>query len=302
MVHDLLILTSPPASGKTYWISQLRKELPRNKSILVISPLRALADECKRNWGDSIKVMTPEEWLGKKPFCDVIIFDEFHLFFYWGDTFRPLMWEMFFEISMRPALTILLTATLAESMKAEVELFRCHFDQMLWVDCGNQTLRNLPSLYLRAPNKKWVSDCIFSEPKERSVKLIFCRFRNEVFEWEKILVRNGYSCISCVGGEAKFMASKLDQNPRPDFIVSTTVLSHGVNLPTIEKIFFTYAVSNLDFWIQMVARGGRKGETFEVIALEKPCNLPFNPFKNFLLIGLKTIHIKVVRHLFPLFS
>ena len=44
--QDLIILTSPPASGKTYWISKLQ-EVEKSDQLLVISPLRALADECR---------------------------------------------------------------------------------------------------------------------------------------------------------------------------------------------------------------------------------------------------------------
>src|SRR5690606_22468385 len=105
-------------------------------------------------------------------------------------------------------------------------------------------------------------EMIFLEEKEASVKLIFCQYRTEVFQWEKELNENGFSCIPCVGGESKYMAKRLQENPRPDFIVATTVLSHGVNLPEIKKIYFTYKVSNIDFWVQMVARGGRKGEDY----------------------------------------
>ena len=73
--HDLIILTSPPASGKTYWISSLVNKLFPQK-ILVISPLRALADECRSKWEESVFVMTPEEWMSKKVYSEIVIFDE----------------------------------------------------------------------------------------------------------------------------------------------------------------------------------------------------------------------------------
>lgn len=77
-MSELLLLTSPPASGKTFWIRSFAETL--SDPILVISPLRALADECRKNWNEKIMVMTPEEWMKKKPFARVVIFDEFHLF------------------------------------------------------------------------------------------------------------------------------------------------------------------------------------------------------------------------------
>jgi len=239
MTKELLLLTSPPASGKTFWIHSLKHALP-NKSFLVVSPLRALADECKKNWGQLISVMTPEEYLGKKGGYDVVIFDEFHLNFYWGDSFRPFMWEAFYEIVENAELTILLTATLTKEMKAEVELFQSHFDRLFWVNCGNQILRTLPHSYIKFPGPSSLLDFLLQERKNTGTKLIFCAYRNEVFAVTASLRKKGFSVIPCIGGESKHMTQRLEECPLPDFIVSTTVLSHGVNLPVIQKIFFLY--------------------------------------------------------------
>lgn len=290
--QDLILLTSPPASGKTYWISKLQ-EAKKTDQILVISPLRALADECREKWGNKILVMTPEEWLGKKTFFPTVIFDEFHLFFYWGDSFRPLMWEVFFEISQNASETFLLTATLSDEMKNEITLFSSQFDRIFWLDHGNQQLKFKPSSYIKAPDKKWLQNQIECEEKEDSVKLIFCQFRDEVLSYEKKLSGLGYQCLTCIGGESKYMAAKLKACPQPDFILSTTVLSHGVNLPQITKIYFLYKIINLDFWIQMVARGGRRGEEFQVLGLERPYGLPWNPTLNLMKLLWLSIRCKL---------
>jgi len=239
--------------------------------------------------------MTPEEYLGKKGNYDVVIFDEFHLNFYWGDSFRPLMWEVFYEVVENSEFTILLTATLTSEMKAEIELFRSHFDRMLWVNCGNQKLRTLPGSYIKFSRPDSLLDLICSEPKNDGVKLIFCAYKNEVHELTASLKRKGFSVIPCIGGESRFMKERLESCPCPDFIVSTTVLSHGVNLPVIRKIFFLYKVNNIDFWIQMVARGGRRGENFEVFALEKPYLMKWSPLLNL----FKRFCLKISRMEFP---
>jgi ATP-dependent DNA helicase RecQ len=284
-IQELILLTSPPASGKTYWINSFKDSL-EDQELLVISPLRALAEECKMKWGQKITVMTPEEWLIKKIPFEVIIFDEFHLFFYWGDSFRPMMWEAFFEISQKAKLTILLTATVSMEMKREIQLFECHFHSLTWVDHGNQILRYKPSRYIKAPSYSWLIKQIESEKKNDGVKLIFCQYRDEVLKWEKTLNLRGYRCISCVGGESKNMARKLLKIPEPDFIICTTVLSHGVNLPKIKRIYFLYKIDQLDFWIQMVARGGRSGEEFKVFSLESPVGLKWSPIGNYLAVKL----------------
>jgi len=277
--HTLFLLTSPPASGKTFWIHSLMKQFPEEK-ILLISPLRALRDECANRWGESILVMTPEEWLGKKVFSRLVIFDEFHLLYYWGNTFRPAMWEVFYEINEKAQICFGLTATLSQEMSEEVKGLSAHFDEILWMNFGNQQLKNKPIRYLKVSNKSWILRKALDEKRGKSVKLFFCQYRYEVLEIANKMESAGFSCLTCVGGESKFMAQKLSDTPKPDFIVSTTVLSHGVNLPEITKIYFNYKVSQQDFWIQMVARGGRRGESFEVIAMDRPWGLNWSRWKN----------------------
>lgn len=261
-------------------------------TFLVVSPLRALADECRSKWGPSIAVVTPEEWIRKNTYADIVIFDEFHLYFYWGDSFRPIMWEMFFEVSQRAKITLLLTATLSLEMKSEIMHFKSQFDSLIWIDNGNQKLLYEPSQYIMAPDRNWIMNQIVNQKKGDGVKLIFCQYRDEVFALERRLRKLGFTTVSCVGGESKFMVERLIKLPEPDFIISTTVLSHGVNLPIIRKIYFTYKVSNADFWIQMVARGGRRGDLYQVFALEKPLGLKWNMVRNTLEVFWLSITVK----------
>jgi superfamily II DNA or RNA helicase len=191
------------------------------------------------------------------------------------------MWEAFYAITATSNLTVALTATFSKKIQIEVCLFSSHFDSILWIDYGNQKLKFEPKKYVKAPSKKWLIKQIQSSPKRDGVKLIFCQYREEVFEMERKLTSLGFFCHSCVGGEAHKLAQKLMTNSNPDFIVSTTVLSHGVNLPSIRKIYFLYQLNQLDFWIQMVARGGRKGEDFEVFSLEFPLAIRWNRWTNF---------------------
>lgn len=286
--QDLIILTSPPASGKTYWIETFFSS--GIASLIIVSPLRALRDECQEKWSGAIKVVTPEEWMMKPEQSEVVIFDEFHLHYYWGDTFRPILWEVFYALSSEARLTILLTATLSQEMIQELTSFSCHFEDILWCDFGNQKLKYSPFRYINFPSRKWISDLIVCGPRGKGVNLIFCPYRQEVFEWERILKLLGYKVWSCVGGEARNFKDKMKSEETPDFIVATSVLSHGVNLPSISCIYFLYPLSNIDFWIQMVARGGRRGESYEVFALESPYGIKWNRWINCLAIlslGLK---------------
>ena len=282
--QDFVILTSPPASGKTFWIRTFLSGLENDqKKVGIISPLRALAEECLEEWGHEMKIsiMTPEEWLGNTINFDVIILDEFHLYFYWGNSFRPQLWEAFFGLVERAELVIALTATVSSEIFQEMRSFSLHFDSMLWINHGNQKLKYYPHQYIKAYSQSWILEQIFSESKSsQTVKLIFCPYRKSVFQMKKKLERNGFSVVSCVGGEARDMRDKLSKCPRPHFIVATTVLSHGVNLPEISKIYLLYPLKNIDFWIQMVARGGRRGGGYQVIGRETPYGMRWSFLKN----------------------
>lgn len=289
MRQTLLVLTSPPASGKTFWIHSILKVIDEEK-ILLISPLRALANECKRNFKERIVVMTPEEWMKEKKSFPILIFDEFHLNFYWGDSFRPIMWEVFYELCERAHLCIFLTATLNLEMQNELSHFRTQFDEIIWTDFGNQKLKYVPRKYLKAPSRFWIEEYLFARSLySNGVELIFCAYRQEVRDLSRKLEEEGYRVWHCVGGEATKMEAYINSGTLPHYIVSTTVLSHGVNLPEISSVYFLYKINNIDFWIQMVARGGRRGGKFKVFALEKPHGIKFRFGINLILLIQETI-------------
>lgn len=282
--QNFLILSSPPGSGKTYWINGFSKAVSESE-ILIISPLRALADECRDTLGKGVIVETPESWLVEKKMSKIVVFDEFHLLTYWGESFRPVMWEVFYELSQHAELMIGLTATISDPLKEVIGLFSNHFDQVIWCDHGNQKFKNIPTSYFKISTKKMMEDFILTErPMNGGVSLVFCPYRQEVFRMAHLLEKKGFVVWTCVGGESVEFSSKVRSEPQPDYIVSTTVLSHGVNLPKITKIYFMYQVKCLDFWIQMVARGGRKGEKFKIFALENPSQISWNRFTNALAI------------------
>lgn len=285
-MNNFLILTSPPASGKTYWIHSYAATCEAG-DILVISPLRALADECKEKWGESIPIMTPEEYLVKRPSPRVVIFDEFHLNFYWGDTFRHRLWEAFYDLCSSCELTIALTATLSQELEEKLQLFTHHFDEMIWFDAGNLRLKFPPQKYIKISSLQWMKELVLNLP-EPGVTLLFCEYREEVAHWQKLLEQKGFRVWACVGGESQKMRQRMQEGVRPDYIVATTVLSHGVNLPTITRIFFLYSLKNQDFWIQMVARGGRDGTPYQVFALENPHGIKWSKWSNSLaILGLR---------------
>jgi len=189
-------------------------------------------------------------------------------------------------------LVILLTATLTPEMVEIIKSYKCHFDKMTWIDHGNQCLKYKPFLYFKAYSQRWLENYLINLNPHGGVTLIFCAYRSEVIKWEKKLKHLGHTVWTCVGGEASLFSLKVQSEKPPNYIIATTVLSHGVNLPQISRIFFLYQVKNLDFSIQMVARGGRRGEKFEVFSLENPIGIKWSKLLNCLAIARLSLKMK----------
>lgn len=291
--EQAIILTAPPGWGKTYKLLEGIKQLKRK--VIFVFPLRALCDEVflsaikfginscncrslkdfqKLDWKlVDLVVTTPEcmdsDFEDTAAVDPVVILDECHLIYYWGETFREKMFECYLSILSTGAPLILLSATLDEPIidkfKFDLEF---NYKSIIHINIGNRVLKNYPGQIFYYPakfQKLLMGDIYYSHNK--GVKLVFCQYRREVHDLAKDLQDRGYKVLSCVGGEAKKFTDDLQITKELDFIVSTSVLGHGVNLPNISKVYFTYPVKNLDFYLQMIGRGGRDGGPFELHTL-----------------------------------
>ena len=287
-LEQALIITAPPGWGKTYKL--LNAITQASTKVCFIFPLRALCEEVYlqahsrkiecvnlRTQEDfevvhkikpKLVITTPEMLNHVIDSLEEYIFiiDEAHLFFYWGDSFRQKLNEIYFEILSRTLPVLFLSATMSESLKSRLEMdLNYNYTDIYHLNFGNQILKNYPTKIYFYPKRiqLWLKDEIYYG-KTCGVQVIFCEFRNQVKCISKDLENRGFSTLSCVGGEAKEFSEILNTGFIPDFIVATSVISHGVNLPMIKKIFFLYKVENLDFYLQMVGRGGRTGDFFEI--------------------------------------
>lgn len=307
-LDGLTLLIAPPAWGKTQLLKKLFEE--KQNYFVFISPLRALANEFYENIKDQFQVLNIErmtDWKNLKKDDQIIIvtpelltehrlhflsqrtmiLDEFHLYFYWGTSFREEMWRGLIDICTISKKIVALTATMSESNFSFMrEQFKNFEQEITIIDVGNQRLKNKPQKIVYLNSKEPTTWKYFVNLEQESTILLFCQFRNQVRKLEKYYQEQGVNVLSCLGGEASHFSQKLKLNPRPQLIISTTVLSHGVNLPRLDKIVFTYKVANEDFWIQMVGRGGRKGECFEVITYDQFMLNKWLKFRSFFTIML----------------
>ncbi len=294
----MALLLSPPATGKTSLIIDIFKQ--KIQKVIYISPLRALAEEfymrvkkCGevyivssfsesrvkvkkfKNSKNALIIITPELmdsdlfWIIyiQSP---LVVVDEFHLFFYWR-SFRPVLWETCMGLANIDARVLALSATFSKELLLQFEHdFLLGMNNLYLMDFGNQKLKNYPIINKTFSNnglgKRVLNKYLIFELFEKfnGTILYFCRYRSEVDIWLKFCKKNNINAIGCVGGESLEFSRQLKKRQDIKCIFSTIALSHGVNLPMINKIFISYNVENHDLYIQMVGRGGRKGEKFEL--------------------------------------
>ena len=300
------LLTAPVAAGKTRLVIEFYQE--NQFKIIFVSPLRALANEvysklegveknvfltggktpvedcmvnflqCRKAFLVATMELLSEDFLEACSLQkDKIIFilDEFHLFYHWGESFRPILHDRFLAVLDTQAPVLGITATMSSDLLEHLkEDLKYHNETWFHIDYGNHQLHRHPK---KIHCFKMLSVEIFhramwrelSQKNHNDVYLIFCSYRSEVDELVSRTKRMGLRSVGCVGGEVEqFLIDLKKRNEEVDCIFSTTTLSHGVNLPEIKKIFINYEVKNYDFWLQMIGRGGRRGSDYEVYTFD----------------------------------
>ncbi len=295
--NQALIVSAPPGWGKTYKLLEAIEHEKRRT--LFVFPLRALCDEVfhagskkginiaslktrqdfrNLDWGCFDLVTTTPECLGSIdersiPRDTVIIFDECHLIYYWGESFRQMMFDCYLDLLSLSRPLILLSATLSSSILEKFKLdLNFSYDEIFFCDFGNQQLKNYPVktyYYPKFFKKMMLKDLFFSS--QTGVKLVFCQYRQEVKDLEIELKKFNLNVLSCIGGESASFTKELQHTDISslDYIIATSVVGHGVNLPAIETIYFLYDVENPDFYLQMIGRGGRDGRPFSIHTLKR---------------------------------
>ncbi len=305
-LNDLFtLLTAPVAKGKTKLIVDYYRE--NQVRVVFVSPLRALANEVysklkeekstfllggeisfeevcvnflqkKKSFLVTTMEMLSEEFLeavAQSTNPTLFVLDEFHLFYHWGETFRPVLHDRFLAILNSGVPVLGMTATMSEELILKLTNdLTYHCDTWIHIDYGNHQLHRKPervnSFIGFTKNKLERSFAReMSYKNNNDVFLFFCSYRSEVDEKVEWARRQGYRALGCVGGEVERFLQELEQTKGEiDCIFSTTTLSHGVNLPEIKKVFINYEVKNYDFWLQMIGRGGRRGSNYEVYTFD----------------------------------
>lgn len=301
---DLLILTAPPSSGKTYFIGKYWRQWAQ--IVVFMAPLRAICEEVYSKLADDtsenqeVYMITSRsdaiELAKKRPKKALIItgfesfyyhhkefqnllappdvlfiLDEFHLIDLWGQSFRPLLMETFVQISLEKSSILALSASINDNVKEWLEVGVSQgVRRIKWVNCGNMTFKNPPLIRLLLPAPLFFIAfhvMIFYSLFSQKAVLMFCRYKKEVESLGKTY-RVFVKVLTCVGGQTKRFIQLLSRSS-PQLIIATSCLGHGVNLPSLVAVFINYYESHPDLRLQMLSRGGRKGERF--ITFEKLC-------------------------------
>jgi hypothetical protein len=259
------LLMAPPAWGKTRLFQDWSRSAPGN--FLFISPLRALAIEVKARC-PGVWVALPEELLSldwqqlalERPEL-VVVWDEIHLIPVWGESFRHALLECWYGFCLSGLAGVGLSATVTEELKLFLQssLTESH-DVLITGDAGNFSFKHKPTRYWSGPTS-WIKETLLV-PQGRT--LIFCRTRFEVTEWCEWLRSEGENAWGCLGGETRQFSERLLSEPAPDWIIATSCLSHGVNLPEIKRVIVLDTTVSDWMLHQMMTRAGRKGEGYDV--------------------------------------
>lgn len=298
--NTFYLLVAPPAWGKTRFLKDLYVVL-QEKRVVYISPLRALAREVYgqwqginstlfyassrqdlqaftkncRKWKNFFLIATPEvitenfwQELEEKSCC--FILDEFHLFYEWGAGFRPILQSFLVDLITSQHTVYGMSATISPKIIREIRFFYSDFFQKRYLfNFGNFELLKKPHSTKLALTPQALEILLLKvlSKGERGV-LIFCQYRQQVNDYYKRLKRRKISVVKCRGGEVEKFTRDLARE-KPQVIIATSVLSHGVNLPQIKHIFFFYREKREYMKIQMIARGGRQGEEYFLYGLKK---------------------------------
>lgn len=265
--HTFQLLLAPPAWGKTRLFASWTQA--PGAEFLFISPLRALALEVQAA-NPSVWVALPEElvrldWEGlarEKPRL-VVVWDEVHLVPEWGLTFRHAILDAWYGFCVSGLAGVGFTATLTPATREFLATSLAENHQWLLTgDAGNFAFKTAPTRTLAGPRSGLRELVVAHAGRGRT--LIFCATRGEVDQWLADLKDTDVRVWGCKGGETAAFAARLAQGRPPDVIVATSCLSHGVNLPALDRVVILDG--SAPHWLrhQMQTRAGRRGESYEV--------------------------------------
>ena len=298
-----VIFLAPPGYGKTSILMDLIQK--SNQKFIFISPLKELSLEVfermdkeidcmfnpdlkDKNWSKKkMLVVTPEKFQDCFLQDRIVILDEIHLFYHW-DNFRPHLRDVFMSVATGENPLWCLTATLnSEYSDFLKEDLLINYNDVILLDLGNHKLLRKPyrNIYVLKFWQKYFQRNFHYLLKKNKTSLVFLPYRQSVDDWEEKLLHSELRVIGCKSVSGMYWGKTIKEL-KPEVILSTSVLSHGVNLGKIEQVFITYLLENKDFWIQMAARGGRNGEKFTLITLDPyfKSNIFLNFFHNLILV------------------
>lgn len=232
-------------------------------------------------------LLTPERWWWTEytvdwaQWANLMIIDEFHLLEHWS-SFRPALEEVLLWLSAeQQCARWYLTATF------NIELLQKDGWWQNWQQQGQSPfyvltaapavpLRDPRGLYCFAPRQAalfhWSQKAVIWGLKRGEVCLLFVYRRQEVDHWVRFARYWQIPVLGAKGGETAAFIEALERwskqgGTSPLLIVTTTCLSHGVNLPALRYVVLSYAPQEEAFFWQMIGRAGRRGETYEILCL-----------------------------------
>jgi len=291
--ESVTFFLAPMGWGKTRSVWDLAKQ---GEKIVFVSPLRSIIEQLKERDGvayfreemtkdkcidlflkskkDNIFLVTPEslsEKIKQRIMSHNFLFvlDEFHLFYDWGESFREKLFEFYRDLVCEQRRILGMSASITDNLKDKIiEDLGVNNPSVTFIDVGNFEFNNPPAMLISLKDIilkiiLWAHLLFYFKGR----MIIFVSTRKCVSIWKERLRQMGIDSHCCVGGEVRdFTQRELRKNPR--IIISTSALSHGVNIVDIKRVFVLYRPEEATIF-QMFGRGGRFGESFKVFTLCK---------------------------------
>lgn len=267
---------------KIVFVSPLRSIVEEQKSRELVyfftqeRSKKEVLDEFIKTKKGAILLVTPESLnssLKEILFSNELLFvlDEFHLFYEWGNTFRENLMDFYIDILCANKRLLALSASMEEELIETIkdEVLAMGYSIYI-IDVGNFKFKFNPKHMFemrQMPLTILMWFCILLYTRGRI--LIFLDTRRNVFEFSEKLRQLGIASSYCVGGEVSSFVER-ENRVKNRVIISTSALSHGVNLRDIRKVFIMYQPKK-SVHFQMLGRGGRFGEGFSAYTLFKKC-------------------------------
>lgn len=245
--------------------------LNQEYKIILISPERVLTEKF-------------QEIINKSP-INLIVFDEAHCLYQWGQSFRRSYLYAATLLRKIPVPKMALTATIREDGMEKIKQILNMNDCYDFI--GDKDRKNLHYNILKLNNKEEILSKLLDYLQENNGNntIIYRNNKKEVEEIYALLKKHGYKTLiyhADMNSVDKAINMNIFKNQENIIMVSTIAFGMGIDKKNIRNVINIGASSSLESYTQEVGRAGRDGLPSDVLMLYSDNDLK-KQFRNLLI-------------------